>query len=286
MRKLLLNLCCIFLCGNVSLNAQKDSVKQNEPIEILLLGTLHFSQFHNQDSETRNFLGNVRQQEFEDIVTKLSQFKPDAVFVERESKVQPQLDSLYQSYSDFTSNPKGTSELYQIGFRLAKANQLKTVYGVDYYESISQNLFKEGKNLSVFKDSLQSFQNVGRSITMRFLKGEMTISAFLHTLNLPENVTLSHRLLFNTPAYVTDDGTFKENNTIKARDSQYIGAEYISLFYTRNLKIYSNILSLQQQTQARRIVLIIGQTHVGVLQEILRNNPKFKVIPANEYLKT
>jgi len=255
----------------------------NQPTEILIVGTLHFSQFHSQDSEARNFLGKVRQQEFEDVVAKLSRFQPDAIFVEREPEVQSQLDSLYQNYTGFTANPKGTSELYQIGFRLAKANQLKTVYGVDYYQSISQNLFQEGKNLSIFKDSLQSFQNVGRAITMQFLKGETTIQEFLHTLNLPKNIAMSHRLLFNTPAYVTE-GTFKSNNTIKTKDSQYIGAEYISLFYTRNLKIYSNILKLQQQTQAKRIVLIIGQTHVGVLQEILRNNPKFQVVSANKFL--
>lgn len=256
---------------------------EHQPTEILLLGTLHFSQFHNAKAETRNFLGATRQQEFEQVVSQLSRFKPDAVFVEREPKVQAELDSLFSNHSSFIENSKQTSEVYQIGFRLAKANQLKTVYGVDYYESISQNLFQEGKNLSIFKDSLQSFQNIGRGITMKFLKGESTIQEFLHTLNLQKNVSMSHRLLFNTPAYVTE-GSFKESKTIKTKDSRYIGAEYISLFYTRNLKIYSNILQLQQQTQAKRIVLIIGQTHVGVLQEILRNNPKFKVILANDFL--
>ena len=92
------------------------------------------------------------------------------------------------------------SEAYQIGFRLAKANALKTAHGVDFYESISQNLLETGENIQIFQDSLRAFQKKGRSLTTAFLKGEKSISAFLFELNLKENVDMSHRLLFNTPA--------------------------------------------------------------------------------------
>ncbi|NAS30014.1 hypothetical protein GTQ40_03435 [Flavobacteriaceae bacterium R38] len=257
---------------------------KNEPVEILILGTLHFNQFQNKTSEQTDFTSQLRQQEFLEVTKKLKMFHPDAIFVEREPKNQKHIDSLYQMRDfDYTTLKNGVSELYQIGFRLAKSINLKTVYGVDYYESVSQDLFEKGTNLQIFKDSLKAFQNKGRSITRSFLKGERTIREFLIELNLPENIKLSHRLLFNTPAYVTN-GNFKNDKNFDAVDHTYIGAEYISLFYERNLKIYTNILNIQKQTHAKRIVLIIGQVHVGVLKEIIGNNPNYKVISANKYL--
>ena len=116
--------------------------QDEKPIEIAILGTLHFSQFQKDDVAERNFFSESRQAEFKEVVEKLSLFKADAVFVEREPNIQNQLDSLYQTVTDFESLENGVGELYQIGFRLAKMNNLSSVYGVDYYESVSQNLFE------------------------------------------------------------------------------------------------------------------------------------------------
>ncbi|NRA48710.1 MAG: hypothetical protein HRU12_06225 [Phaeodactylibacter sp.] len=252
--------------------------------EILLVGTLHFNQFHDAGTEARNFSGERRQEEFAEVVEQLSRFKPDAVFIERTPDLQPKIDSLFQ-LEVLTKNElsDGMSEVYQIGFRLCKENKLAAPQGIDYYESVSQDLFESGDNLDVFKHALTAFQNKGRTITRRFLSGEMTIGQFLFELNSKENVEMSHRLLFNTPAYVRN-GNFKSGQEKASTNDAYIGAEYISLFYNRNLKIYSNLLLAQQNAHVQRIVLIIGQVHVGVLKELLGNNPYFKVVEANDYL--
>ena len=104
-------------------------------------------------------------------------------------------------------------------------------------------------------------------------------------MNLPENIRRSHTLLFNVPAYVTD-GEFSSYDNLEEEnvDKQYIGAEFIGLFYQRNLRIYSNILSAQQKQNSKRILCILGQTHVGVLQELLRNNEAFQVIEPHKLL--
>jgi hypothetical protein len=109
------------------------------------------------------------------------------------------------------------------------------------------------------------------------------------TTSPPALIALSHRALLNTPALVTS-GTFAASgintNELGRVDTAYIGAHYITLFYNRNLKIYSNLLRAQQKSQAPRLLLIIGQTHVGVLQELLGANPAYRVVPAHTYLKT
>lgn len=271
----------IYSCKN---ETKEETFSKGNVTEILILGTLHFNQFHNIKSENTNFSGEKRQNEFKEVVDKLSLFNPDAIFIEREPNKQKVIDSLFNLKNlNYTSLTNGMSEAYQIGFKTAKANNLNTVYGVDYYESIPQNLFEKGNNLKIFKDSLSAFQNKGRAVTKDFLNGKNSILQFLVELNKKENIQMSNRLLFNTPAYVTN-GEFKNQDKYGNVDNKYIGVEYISLFYERNLKIYSNILSTQRQTKAKKIVLIIGQVHVGVLEGILKNNPSFKVVPANEYL--
>ena len=274
----------LILFTTISLNAQTDNETiEKERVEILILGTLHFNQFHKKGDRFRDFTSQERQKEFSEVVASLDQFHPDAVFIEREPKHQKKMDSLFRLKPlDYHSISGGMSEVYQIGVQLAKKRGLQTVYGVDFYESTSQNLMKEGENLEVYQQALQFFQNKGRSITGVFLSGKMTIKEFLIELNKEENIKLSHRLLFNTPAYVRN-GSFK-NNDDKEIDNEYIGVEFISLFYNRNLKIYANILSTVAKTKAKKVVLIVGQVHVGVLQELLRNNPKFKVVEVNPYL--
>lgn len=260
------------------------NLKAQEKTEIVIVGTLHFQQFHNPEKVSTNFLGDQRQEEFSEVVKALATFNPDAVCIERKFSMQNSIDSLFAlDKLDYALLDDGLSEVYHIGFELAKKQKLSTVYGVDYYESVSQNLFESGDNLTTFTDSLKAFQLKGRSITKAFLQGEMSVKEFLYELNRPENIRMSYRLFYNTPAYV-HNGAFKGQEGFTAIDNEYIGAEYISIFYERNLKIYSNILRIQQQTQAKRIVVILGQVHVGVLESLLNENAHFKVISANQYL--
>lgn len=105
-------------------------------------------------------------------------------------------------------------------------------------------------------------------------------------MNQPENIALSQRTIFNTPAYVTN-GNYREkvlSSTLSDEQQRYIGADYIARFYSRNLKIYSNILAAQQQQRASRVLFIIGQLHVGVLASLLNDNPHFQVISPLQYL--
>ena len=219
----------------------------------------------------------------------LESFSPDQIYIEREPKLQAQIDSLYSLFKsgriEIKSLENGSGEIYQIGFRLASSLGLSAPKCIDYYQSTSQSLLQSGDNYQVYKNALQEFQNLGRTVVGNFIQGKSSLLETLHIMNLPENVKRSHQLLFNLPAYV-QNGEFSsyENLQEEGVDKQYIGIEFISLFYKRNLKIYSNILAAQKKGKAKRILCIVGQTHVGVLQELLKNNNDFKVIEVQEIL--
>ncbi len=63
-----------------------------------------------------------------------------------------------------------------------------------------------------------------------------------------------------------------------------MGAEFITVFYNRDLKVYSNIVTTQLQTQQRRQLLLIGARHVGSLQGIFGTDPAYRVVGAAPYL--
>ena len=67
---------------------------------------------------------------------------------------------------------------------------------------------------------------------------------------------LSYRAIFNFPAYVQNGDFDKEGNDyrdLNSEEKKYVGAEYISLFFDRNIKIYSNILNTQLKTGSKKI---------------------------------
>ncbi|MFC4213042.1 DUF5694 domain-containing protein [Pedobacter lithocola] len=64
----------------------------------------------------------------------------------------------------------------------------------------------------------------------------------------------------------------------------YIGAELTSTFKNRDYKIYSNIVTKQLETQAKRMLLIIGVAHIGSLKSILRDDD-FITIDTKAHIK-
>ncbi|WP_235998506.1 DUF5694 domain-containing protein [Hymenobacter sp. BT559] len=262
------------------------------PVEVMVLGCDHLHQLYTAQDPRSDVLSPKKQAELAQLRAQLRRFRPDLILVEAEPKEQPQLDSLYAAYQQgqlqLATLPYGRSERYQIGFALAKELHLPAPQGVDYTASTSQGLLSTGRNIALFRQGLQELQAAARPLRRQVQHDSLSVYDYLARINQPDLVALSHRVLFNTPAYVTS-GTFSASGTntndLGRVDTAYIGAHYITLFYNRNLKIYSNLLRAQQKTHAQRLLVIFGQNHVKVQEELLSANPTYRVVPAHTYLK-
>ncbi|MVN77467.1 hypothetical protein GO988_14115 [Hymenobacter sp. HMF4947] len=223
----------------------------------------------------------------------LAQFRPDIILIEAEPKEQGQLDSLYSLYQkgllQLARLPTGRSERYQVGFALAKQLQLPSPKAVDYYAATSQSLLSTGTNIEAYTQDLKLLQATARPLRTLVQHDSLSLYDYLALANQPAMIALLHRVQFNTPALVMN-GTFAADgtNTVELGkvDTEYIGAHFITLFYNRNLKIYSNMLRAQQQSQAKRVLAVFGLAHVGVLEELFAANPAYQVVHAATYLKT
>ncbi|GHA54305.1 DUF5694 domain-containing protein [Pontibacter akesuensis] len=290
----LLPILFVFACNSINKSDSSTPPLPPEPTtktQILLLGSLHFNQFQDESSPASNFLGQKRQQEIDEVNQLLEKYQPDMVMIERAPAEQAKYDSLFQLFKagklDLNELEGGTGEVYQFAFKLARNLRHGTVYCVDYDQSTSQGLLSTGDNIELFEAGLQNFRNVSRGVTADFMDGNLTFRKFFIFLNKPEIIQLSHQQFYNLPAYV-QNGSFRSYEGLdrNAIDTTQIGAEFISLFYERNLKIYSNILNTQLKHKGKRILLIMGQTHIGVLQDIIENNPAYEIVPANNYLSS
>ncbi|WP_262385992.1 DUF5694 domain-containing protein [Hymenobacter sp. BT491] len=270
-------------------NAQRT---RPDEIQVMVVGFDHLNQLYNKQPSSDVFSAK-KQAELAKLRARLKQFRPDAILLEAEPKEQPEIDSLYALYRSgqlqLSALPTGRSERYQVGFALAKELDLPAPQGVDYYAATSQNLLATGDNIEAFKQGLLKLQTTSRPLKRLVQHDSLSVYDYIALANTPTMVSLIHRVQFNTPALVTNgafSATGTNTNDLGKVDLAYVGAHYITLFYNRNLKIYSNILRAQQKTQARRVLVMLGLAHVGVQEELLAANPDYQVVHATKYLKT
>jgi len=284
--------CITLLLSLLNPLASRAQKAKSAPIEVMVVGFDHLNSLYNKQPESDVF-SPKKQAELARLRAQLARFRPEAIMLEAEPREQPRLDSLYERYRAgqlaFTALPEGRGERYQVGFVLARQLGLPAPRGIDYYAATSQSLLATGHNISYFQRDLTLLQTTVRPLRRMVQHDSLSLYDYLALANQPALVALSHRAVFNTPALVTS-GTFAASGTntqdLGRVDTAYIGAHYITLFYNRNLKIYANILRAQQQTQARRVLVMMGQNHVGVLDELFAANPDYQVVHADNYLKT
>ena len=271
--------------------ATTSPAQRDNPTQVMIVGFDHLNQLYNQQPQSDVFSAK-KQQELTKLSDCLEAYAPDMILVEIEPNEQPRIDTLFQLYTadklTLTNLKEGRGETYQVGFALAKRLKHPRVYGVDHYEATSQSLLNKGDNIELFRQGLQQLQGIARPMKKRVQQDSLSLYDYILNLNQPDLIALTHHLFYNLPASVVN-GEFSPTATntadVSKVDKRYIGAEFISLFYNRNLKIYTNALTAQRQHQGKKLLLLFGQTHVGVLQELYQANPTYKLVSPLSYCK-
>ena len=121
-----------------------------------------------------------------------------------------------------------------------------------------------------------------------FKAGSLSLKDFLRFLNAPSVLDWAYRVLFVAPLGVRN-GAFTSPPTAYVDtayvNNKYIGAEFVSVFMERELKIYSNIVNIAAEQKAQRVLVIMGHRHAAALPKLFRNDPAYKTVTALEYLK-
>ena len=278
---LLFSLSCM---GQESIKKALDNLpvpKENKPIQIMILGTFHFNDAENvSDVKGENnfdITTEKRQSELNSVIEKIKRFKPTKIAVEMMISDQRLLDSLYNAYTNGVWK-LGRNETYQIGFRLAKELGIKGVSCVDTRPPQIEidttvadwEVYAEDRN-ELVKWQAYNEPNEQTNSYIEGLKSQMTIKDYLLFMN-SKKTKLRYKQFFLTGLV-----------NVGAGDT-YLGADLTGYWYRRNTRIFSNIKNLVE-TNEERILVIYGNSHAWVLEELFDASPEFQVIKVEKILK-
>ncbi len=256
---------------------------ESDKITVLTLGCFHFN-FPNLDvekieeSDQIDVLDPKYQEEIQIIVDQLAEFKPTIIAIERKPKYQEKYDSLYNSYLE-GSHELTRSEEQQIGFRLAKRFNLKTLYCTDTW----------GGDLEEIKDFFESEDTIAQQEFLDF---------FYHN---PDTLKMSFRrdeALFKTEGIIAElDRINSEDQLARSLGDYLIGVFKYEIpgndqfgpdfttgwWFNRNLRIFRNIQKIHA-TPEDRILVIYGAGHMNLLNIFFEVSPEYQLIPLKEYL--
>lgn len=261
-----------------TLRAQLGNVNQDaeEKPKLVVLGTYHMatttSNVINIDAD--DVTTPERQKEMLELMEKLKKFKPTKIALECDygvnEKVQKQYDDYLAGDFELTRN-----EVHQIGFRLGKELGHKKVYCIDWgifpddplYNYITYS--KQHPELNQYLKELR--KNNGEYASKRAEEiASRSIVENLIVENQPENIDEDHQGYFNLLRI--------------AKGDEYVGANYLSWWYGRNLKILTNIIRFTESPNDR-ILVIYGAGHNKLLNQLAKESAFYDVESPLKYLR-
>lgn len=255
---------------------------QPQKTEVLTLGTFHF-EFRNLDvskmalPDQIDVLQPKYQKEIENIVRRIAVFKPTVIAIERDPVLQAKYDSLYNKflYGEYTL---GRDEVEQIGFRLARQFNLKTLYCVndwgenyEYIDSVLKS--KDSTVLNKFQNYFYHHPDSSKMFFNQNLFKEKGILADLINRNDEKNQEkdLGNYLI----------GVFK----YQLGDNLFFGTDFTTgWWFNRNLRIFRNIQNINAKP-TDRILIIFGAGHMNLLNLFFKVSPEYHLQKINNYLK-
>lgn len=269
--------------GQVSLkSAIKDlpMLKQDEAVKIMILGTFHFDYNENiSDVKGENNFdinSQIRQEQLNEVIEKIKLFNPTKIAVEMMVDDQHFMDSMYESYQSNKLLP-GKNEAYQIGFKLGDELGLTRINCVDNRpEQIEINhTIDDWEEYAKKRNELQLWKaydtpNEETNNYIDSIRQLMTLNDYFIFLNSEKN-KLRHKQFFLTGLV-----------NLGAGDT-YLGADLTGYWYRRNTRIFTNIKKLAK-TKQERILVIYGNSHAWVLEELFNASPEFEVIEVEDIL--
>jgi hypothetical protein len=251
------------------------------PAAIMYLGVFHFD-YPNLDVQKPvgviDVLEPDRQREIEELVALLAEFRPTKIAVEFTADRQPRLDSLYAEYRTGRW-ALGRNEVYQLGFRLAARLGLDGVVAVDterhdFFVDLARTQL-EPRVGELFATDVEQRDRLSRE------RAREDSAAFACGETLREKLLRGHqpeRLRRDHMAYSV--GFFK----FDGEAGGYTGADFVSGWYNRNLRIFRNLQRITT-SPGERILFIVGSGHLPILRFVTAHSPEYELVDATEYLR-
>lgn len=250
-----------------SVQAQQPAKEQ---AQIMILGVYHF---HNPNldfvkTDFPDHLSQKKQQEIAEVLELLAKFKPTKIVVEappEQKTVQDNYLSYLKGDYKLTAN-----EIEQIGYRLAKESGHKTIYLADHRLGMDMNSVMAAAQETNNQYFLETMKKVMVEVeAMQKRHGQITVREALLELNRPDWQDTTRDI-------------YLQISRVRSKD-KYVGADVVTEWYRRNLRIFTNLAQVIDSPKDR-VLVIFGQGHVPYLREGVKSSPDMKLVEPNDYL--
>jgi hypothetical protein len=280
MKKLFFLFLIIFSSISCSQNEKKETKNKDslpkrttEKIQVLNLGTFHFG--YTPDANTVQFdeHNDENKRQAHEIATKLSEFKPTIILVEREPEFN---DELLNQYFKYVKNPRmkfdNPTEIELLAFEVGRLSGTKKIYGIDHKMDYDYNI---GEHISNSVDKLWHDQY--------FADPEK----FYPELNLDqEDLSLFEKLKIRNNSIYLDFmiAVNADMLTHAGTDGNFEGADEAAKYYLRNLRMYTEMNRLDIKP-TDRVFILMGSSHTAFFRDFLSRSPKYEMVNTFDYLK-
>lgn len=257
--------------------------EKENPKDVLLIGTFHYNNPGADVAKTKTFdiMSESAQNDLKKMTQAIKAYNPTQVFVEWPYDEQQKLDSLYQKYlagtyfeNDSLSDFYQKNEIFQLAFRVAKANDLPKVYAMDYKTSFP------------FDDVIASIEkNKQLELKSKIFDG---ISKFTVDFDdkIASGISLPELTLYlNTPEMRAMSNDFHNNlMTVAGAPDEFSGPLLTAEWYKRNLYMWSLIKKNTSETD-ERVMVLAGASHVAMFELFIKEDRRWTITELEEILR-
>jgi hypothetical protein len=244
---------------------------QSTRAQVLVLGVYHMA---NPGRDVFNMKADdvfaaKRQTEIVELMEVLKKFQPTKIAIESDAggpRVGQYSDYLADKYT-LTRN-----EIDQVGFRLARELGHKTIYPVD-----ADGDFPFQRFMNYAKAS-------GRAKELEAIMGEVGGMVKAQGEYLATHTVLETLLYMNTDEKAAQDMGFYYREAHFGEPGDWAGADLVSDWFRRNMRIYSNVTRLVDSPN-ERVLVIFGAGHLGWLQHDFASDPSWNLRKLAEFTK-
>ena len=240
--------------------------------EVLVLGVYHMANPGRDifNTQADDVFTPKRQAEIAQLIEVLKKFQPTKIAVERDSG-----DSrIAKDYADYLAGKHELTrnEIEQIGFRLARELGHKTVYPVD-----ADGEFPYPRLVNYAKAS-------GRSKELDAIMSEVGERVKAQDQYLASHTILETLLYMNADEKVDYETGLYYRMAHFGESGDWAGADLVSDWFRRNMRIFSNVVQLADSPN-ERVLVIFGAGHLGWLQHDFRSDPNLRLRKLAEFVK-
>jgi hypothetical protein len=256
----------------LALAAVTASAQQPPRPEVLVLGVYHMNNPGRDifNSQADDVLTPKRQAEVAQVVAALKKFAPTKIAVEAEVGSK----RTTQAYEEYVAGKHELTrnEIEQLGFRLAKELGHKTVYPVDV-----DGEFPYPRLVDYVKAN-------GKTKEWELLTAEIGAMVKAQNEYLASHTILETLLSMNSDARAAEDVGFYYRQGALGEAWNWAGADLVSDWFRRNMRIYTNVMQLIDSPN-ERVLVIYGNGHLGWLRHDFASNPNVRLRRLEELAK-